>query len=166
MTAFDALFVPAELRLAVSGRSWLEAMLEMERALAAAGAAVGLVPGPSADAIASACSDADAYSWDGLLDDGRAVGNPAEPLVRALRARVFAVHRERDADAMERALRFLALLRNAIGRGALEPVGEGSVVGAQLAVGGPHFVIARRGHGTFGGRSKGPSKRRATGASA
>lgn len=92
MTAFDALFVPAELRLAVSGRSWLEAMLEMERALAAAGAAVGLVPGPSADAIASACSDADAYSWDELLDDGRAVGNPAEPLVRALRARVGEEH--------------------------------------------------------------------------
>ena len=32
------------------------------------------------------------YSWDGLLDDGRAVGNPAEPLVRALRARVGEEH--------------------------------------------------------------------------
>jgi 3-carboxy-cis,cis-muconate cycloisomerase len=92
VTAFDALFVPAELRLAVSGRSWLEAMLEMERALAAAGAAAGLVPGASAEAIGSACSDADAYSWDGLLDDGRAVGNPVEPLVRALRARVGEEH--------------------------------------------------------------------------
>src|SRR4029079_3326737 len=53
VTAFDALFVPAELRLAVSGRSWLEAMLEMERALAAAGAAAGLVPGASAGAVGS-----------------------------------------------------------------------------------------------------------------
>ena len=34
MTAFDALFVPADVREAVSGRSWLEAMLEFERALA------------------------------------------------------------------------------------------------------------------------------------
>src|SRR4029079_12059115 len=92
VTAFDALFVPAELRRAVSGRSWLEAMLEMERALAAAGATVGLVPGPSADAIASARSDGDAYRLDRLVDDGRAVGNPAEPLVRALRARVGEEH--------------------------------------------------------------------------
>ena len=92
MTAFDALFVPAELREAVSGRSWLAAMLEVESALAAAGAAVGLLPGASAEAIAAACSDTGAYSWDDLLDQGRAVGNPAEPLVRALRARVGEEH--------------------------------------------------------------------------
>ena len=92
MTAFDALFVPAELRQAVSGRSWLEAMLETERALAAAGASVGLVPDSSAQAIAAACADAEGYSWDELLGEGRAVGNPAEPLVRALRARVGDEH--------------------------------------------------------------------------
>ena len=44
VTAFDALFVPAELREAVSGRAWLAAMLEAERALARAGAAAGMVP--------------------------------------------------------------------------------------------------------------------------
>lgn len=43
MTAFEALFVPADLRQAVSSRSWLLAMLETERALAAAGAVVGLL---------------------------------------------------------------------------------------------------------------------------
>jgi 3-carboxy-cis,cis-muconate cycloisomerase len=92
VTAFDALFVPAELRQAVSGGSWLEAMLETERALAAAGASVGLVPDSSAQAIAAACADAEGYSWDELLGEGRAVGNPAEPLVRALRARVGDEH--------------------------------------------------------------------------
>lgn len=92
MTAFDALFVPAELRQAVSGRSWLDAMLEVESALAAACASVGLVPDASAEAIAGACAGADGYSWDELLDEGRGVGNPAEPLVRALRARVGAEH--------------------------------------------------------------------------
>ena len=92
MTAFEALFVPADLRQAVSSRSWLLAMLETERALAAAGAVVGLVPDASAEAIAAACADADGYSWDELLDQGRAVGNPAEPLVRVLRARVGDEH--------------------------------------------------------------------------
>ena len=38
MSAFDGLFVPAELRAAVSARAWLEAMLDAERALANAGA--------------------------------------------------------------------------------------------------------------------------------
>ena len=37
MSAFDALFVPEDLREAVSGRSWLEAMLGAEHALANAG---------------------------------------------------------------------------------------------------------------------------------
>ncbi len=92
MTAFDALFVPAELREAVSGRSWLQAMLDVERALAAAGASVGLVPAPSAEAIAAACSDGDAFGWDELLEQGRAVGNPVEPLVRAIRGRVGDEH--------------------------------------------------------------------------
>jgi 3-carboxy-cis,cis-muconate cycloisomerase len=92
VTAFDALFVPAELREAVSGRSWLEAMLDVERALAAAGASVGLVPASSAEAIAAACADVDAFGWDELLDQGHAVGNPVEPLVRTLRGRVGDEH--------------------------------------------------------------------------
>lgn len=92
MTAFDALLVPAELREATSGGSWLAAMLEVERALAAAGAAAGFVPAASAEAIAAACTDAGAFSWEELMDEGRGVGNPVEPLVRALRARVGRAH--------------------------------------------------------------------------
>jgi len=92
VTAFDPLFVPSELREAVSGRAWLGAMLEMEAALATAGASVGLVPGASAEAIGEACTDVDAFRWDELLEKGRAVGNPAEPLVRALRDRVGGEH--------------------------------------------------------------------------
>jgi 3-carboxy-cis,cis-muconate cycloisomerase len=87
VTAFDALFVPADVREAVSGRSWLEAMLEVERALAAAAARAGVVPAAAAEAIAEAC-DPDAFTWEELLDQGYAVGNPVEPLVRALRDRV------------------------------------------------------------------------------
>ena len=83
MTTFAALYVPDELGDAVSGRAWLEAMLEAERALARAGALAGVVPGDAADAISAGCV-ADRYDWEALLREGRDVGNPAEPLVRAL----------------------------------------------------------------------------------
>lgn len=87
MTPFASLFVPAELQAAVSGRSWLAAMLDAERALAKAGALAGVVPAHEASAIAEACA-VDNYDWEELLQEGRQVGNPAEPLVRALVARV------------------------------------------------------------------------------
>jgi 3-carboxy-cis,cis-muconate cycloisomerase len=83
MSAFDGLFVPAELRAAVSPRAWLEAMLDAERALAEAGAIAGTVPANAATEIAGAC-DPERFDFEQLVDEGRAVGNPAEPLVRAL----------------------------------------------------------------------------------
>jgi 3-carboxy-cis,cis-muconate cycloisomerase len=92
VTPFAALFVPTELREAVSGRAWLAAMLDAERALASAGAAAGVVPPAAADAIVEACLETDAFRWEELIDQGHAVGNPVEPLVRALRARVGPEH--------------------------------------------------------------------------
>ena len=83
MSAFDGLFVPAELRAAVSSRAWLEAMLDAERALVNAGAAAGGVPAHVAVELADAC-DPERFDFDRLLEEGRAVGNPVEPLVRAL----------------------------------------------------------------------------------
>lgn len=87
MTVFAALFVPDELRAAVSGRAWLEGMLEAERALANAGAIAGVVPPHLATEIADAC-DADHFDIETLAVQGREVGNPAEPLVRALVAAI------------------------------------------------------------------------------
>ena len=87
MSPFAPLLVPDELLEATSGRAWLEAMLECERALAAAGVSAELIPQPAATAIAAACV-AEHYDWDALLHEGRKTGNPAEPLVRALVARV------------------------------------------------------------------------------
>ena len=83
MSAFDGLFVPADLRAAVSSRAWLEALLDAERALANAGAAAGMVPAHLAAEIAGAC-DPDRFDFEQLLAEGRTVGNPVEPLVRAL----------------------------------------------------------------------------------
>jgi 3-carboxy-cis,cis-muconate cycloisomerase len=81
--AVDVLLVPCELRALVAPRAWLEAMLEAERALAAAGAAVGVVPPEVAAEIGTAC-DAGRYDAEALAVEGRASGNAAEPLVRAL----------------------------------------------------------------------------------
>ena len=86
MTPFAAIFVPQELRDAVSDRAWLQGMLDAEHALAKAGVAVGLVPADAAARIGEACR-ADLFDAARIADDGRAVGNPAEPLVRALRTR-------------------------------------------------------------------------------
>jgi 3-carboxy-cis,cis-muconate cycloisomerase len=80
---FDAIFVPAEYREAVSDRAWIQAMLDAERALAAAEARAGVIPSEAADAIAAAC-DWQRFDPGELAEQGRAPGNPVEPLVRAL----------------------------------------------------------------------------------
>ena len=83
MSAFEGLFIPAELRAAVSPRAWLEAMLEAERALVNAGATAGIVPAHIAAEIADAC-DPKRFEFQRLVEEGRVVGNFAEPLVRGL----------------------------------------------------------------------------------
>jgi len=84
---FDAIFVPAELRAAVSDRAWVVGMLDAERALANAGALAGVVPAHLAGSIAEACR-IELFDVAAIVEDGRSSGNPAEPLVRALRAAV------------------------------------------------------------------------------
>jgi 3-carboxy-cis,cis-muconate cycloisomerase len=80
---FAPIFVPEPLREAVSGRAWLQAMLDAERALAAAEARAGLMPSEAAAAIAGVCR-AELFDVEEIGLRGRNVGNPVEPLVRAL----------------------------------------------------------------------------------
>jgi 3-carboxy-cis,cis-muconate cycloisomerase len=87
LTSFAGIFVPASLREAVSDETWLAAMLDVERALANAEARVGVIPADAASAIASHC-EPNGYDLAAIEQQGRAVANPAEPLVRALRERV------------------------------------------------------------------------------
>ena len=84
---FDAIFAPRVLLDELNDRAWLQAMLDCERALARAEAAVGVIPAAAAEAIAGACR-ADRFDSDLIAQQGRGPGNPAEPLVRALRAAV------------------------------------------------------------------------------
>jgi 3-carboxy-cis,cis-muconate cycloisomerase len=88
---FERLFVPAEFAEATSDAAWLAAMLEAERALATASARAGVIPADAADAIGAACRP-ERFDAERLALEGRASGNPAEPLARALADAV-------DADA-------------------------------------------------------------------
>jgi 3-carboxy-cis,cis-muconate cycloisomerase len=87
---FEALFVPAPLRAAVSDAAWLRGMLEAERALAVAEAKAGVISQHEADAVVEACGRS--YDVEVLAEEGRRVGNPVEPLVRALRATADRAH--------------------------------------------------------------------------
>jgi 3-carboxy-cis,cis-muconate cycloisomerase/3-oxoadipate enol-lactonase len=70
---------------AVAGPAWLRAMLDVEAALATVQARLDLIPADAAEAIAAACRS-DAAGIDPAAIDPTSTGNPAEPLVRALRA--------------------------------------------------------------------------------
>jgi len=87
---FEALFVPAPLRAAVSDAAWLRAMLEAERALAVAEAKAGVISQDEADAVVEACDRS--YDVEALAEEGRRVGNLVEPLVRALRTTAERAH--------------------------------------------------------------------------
>jgi 3-carboxy-cis,cis-muconate cycloisomerase len=84
---FDALFVPDPIREAVSGRAWLEAMLDAEGALAVAEARAGVIPTDASGEIFNAC-DAARFDFEEIATAGRPAANPVEPLVRALREAV------------------------------------------------------------------------------
>lgn len=84
---FDRIFVPVALRDALSDEAWLQALLDVERALVAAEARAGVIPDDAADAIGEACR-ADRFDAAALAEEGRSPGNPVEPLVRALREAV------------------------------------------------------------------------------
>ena len=80
---FGPIFVPDAFREAVSGRAWLQAMLDAERALAVAGARAGLIPPDDAEAIARHC-DAGLFDAGEIGHKGRPAGNPVPALARAL----------------------------------------------------------------------------------
>ncbi|HUF01094.1 MAG TPA: lyase family protein [Gaiellaceae bacterium] len=88
---FRPIFVPDELREAVSARAWLQAMLDAERALAAAS---------GVDGVAEAC-DASLYDLAAIAEEARGPGNPVEPLVRALRERSGGADAHRGATSQD-----------------------------------------------------------------
>jgi 3-carboxy-cis,cis-muconate cycloisomerase len=76
LTTFEALYVPAPIREAVSDEAWLAAMLDAERAL-----------GPDEDVFRP-----EDYDIEALCEEGQADASPVVPLVRALRERAPDAH--------------------------------------------------------------------------
>jgi 3-carboxy-cis,cis-muconate cycloisomerase len=84
---FSQIFTTDQLLAATADRAWLQAMLDVEAALAVAEAEVGVIPAEAAPAIVAECR-ADLYDASLLGRAGRLGGNPVIPLVQALTARV------------------------------------------------------------------------------
>jgi 3-carboxy-cis,cis-muconate cycloisomerase len=102
--------VPGPLQDAVSDAAWVDAMVEVERALATAEFKAGVIPAAAGALIAEACRDG-VYDPAALAEEGRTSGNPAEPLVRALRSRL--------SDDAARYVHFGATSQDIIDSGAM-----------------------------------------------
>lgn len=96
------------MRAIFGGRGGVQAMLDVEAALARANAAIGAIPCAAAEAIAKAC-DAGSIDLDCLAHDGANAGTVVIPLMVWLRARVpdhaGAIHRgSTSQDVIDTAL--------------------------------------------------------------
>jgi 3-carboxy-cis,cis-muconate cycloisomerase len=84
---FSGIFVPEFERDATGDQAWLEAMLDVEGALAAAQAEAGLIPEEAAIAIGKELDSSD-YDAQAIAHEGRQTGTPVVPLIAALRKKV------------------------------------------------------------------------------
>ena len=81
---FDGIYARGDVAAAVGGDAWLQAMLDVEAALARACAAEGLIPRAAAEAIGAACR-IDAVDGEAIARATADHASPVVPLVRALR---------------------------------------------------------------------------------
>lgn len=117
---FGPLFGNPEVDREIVDRAWLQALLDVERALAAAQARAGLVPQPAAEAIA-ACCFADRFDAADLGQQAVAAGNPVIPLVGRLRA-VVPAEAERYVHAGATSQDILDTAMMLVTRRALGPI--------------------------------------------
>jgi 3-carboxy-cis,cis-muconate cycloisomerase len=90
---FDALYASPEVLAATGPVAWVRAMLDVEAALARAGAATGRVPAEAAGAIV-ACCRVDLFDVGDIAARAVASATPVVPLVADLRAAVPAAARD------------------------------------------------------------------------
>ena len=128
---FGGIYARGAAAAELTDRAWLQAMLDVEAALARACAAESLIPGLAAEEIAAACR-ADAFD---IAELGRAAADSATPvvgLVKALRAAVSEPAREHvhlgatSQDISDTAMMLIA-------RRALAPLLDDARAGAEAA---------------------------------
>ncbi len=90
---FGGIYATGESAAALSDQAWLQAMLDVEAALARTGAAAGTIPAAGAQAIGEACR-AERFDLDQLGREAARHASPVVPLVRALRDAVGDPHAE------------------------------------------------------------------------
>jgi 3-carboxy-cis,cis-muconate cycloisomerase len=90
---FGGIYGAGRAAIALTDEAWLQAMLDVEAALARARAAEGVVPAASAAAIAAACH-AERFDLAEIGRDGARHATPVLPLVTALRDLVGPPHAE------------------------------------------------------------------------
>jgi 3-carboxy-cis,cis-muconate cycloisomerase/3-oxoadipate enol-lactonase len=128
---------------AVAGPAWVRAMLAVEAALATVQGRLGLVPADAVEAIVAACE----AGVDPAALDPTATGNPAEPLVRALRAALpedaapFVHKGATSQDIVDTAA--MLIIRDALGL-LLEDLDAGTKRAAGLAVIHRHTILSGR----------------------
>jgi 3-carboxy-cis,cis-muconate cycloisomerase len=113
---FGGLYARGAVAAAVDDRAWLQAMLDVEAALARACAAEGLIPAEAADAVVEACR-ADAFDLAELAREAADHASPVVPLARMLRER-GGEHAHRGATSQD----ILDTAMMLVARRALEPL--------------------------------------------
>jgi len=104
-SVFDGVLARGGVAEQVSGRAWLQALLDFEAALARAQAGARIISEQDAEQIAAVC-DADRYDVAEIGAGAAEIGNPAGAVVKALKAVVDApVHLGATSqDAMDTAM--------------------------------------------------------------
>ncbi|RYY68019.1 MAG: 3-carboxy-cis,cis-muconate cycloisomerase, partial [Comamonadaceae bacterium] len=87
MSVFDSFLSTPETLAGFDDRSFVDAMLRFEAALARAQAAVGLIPASAADSIVDSCN-VDRFDVAQIVRESGRAGSIAIPLVKALKAAV------------------------------------------------------------------------------
>ena len=131
---FDGTFARGGAAAAVSDPAWLDALLDVEAALARAAARVGLVPTTSADAVTAACAEPAGLDLATVLARAADAANPVPPLVRVLEAAVG----ERDAVAVHVGATSQDVLDTAlvlVARRAVSAIDRDLAVAAEAAAG-------------------------------
>jgi 3-carboxy-cis,cis-muconate cycloisomerase len=90
VSLFSGTFARGPVAGLVSAGAWLQALLDVEAALARSAASVGAISHDSSAAIGVACADPTSYDVEQLAGDAASSGNPVVPLVARIRERVGA----------------------------------------------------------------------------